>query len=456
MARGTANLEERVFRAAGADPVSRHLDRRSGALGLAMGDGPVPGNGGARTPSEPRHAAAVRPGSSTAAVHGSWTPPRPWPRGTSTPVFLSSTFELDDAAYEDIVETGGDHTWWYSRLGNPTVDAVAARIGTLEGAEAALAFASGMAAITTTILAATAPGGRVVAARELYGDVFTLLSETVATAGRTVSFVRLDDFDSWRRELAGADAMYIETLSNPMLRVADLPRLAGLASEAGAVAIADSTFTSPVNLRPLEHGFDLVVHSATKYLGGHSDLMAGAVVGAEARVAPIRKLAASLGGSLDPAAAARLDRSLKTLVVRVQRQNENALRIARWLEGHPEVEAVSYPLLDSHPDHALAQRLLSGGSGVIAVRVAGGDQRAANVMDSLELCVQATSLGGVETLISAPHNTSHLGLNREQREAIGIFPGTLRLSVGIEDVADLIADIGGALERTTVASGAYR
>ncbi len=228
-----------------------------------------------------------RPGSSTAAIHGGRLPDRPWPQGMSTPVFQSTTYELDAAAYEDIARTGGTETWWYTRLGNPTVDAVAARVAALEGAEAAQAFASGMAAITATVMTAVPPGGRIVAARELYGEAFTLLANVVPASGRSVSFVAMTDLDGWRRELAGADAAYVETLSNPMLRLADLPAIARLAHEAGATAIVDSTFATPVNVRPLEHGFDLVLHSATKYLGGHSDLMAGVVTGSRERIADI-------------------------------------------------------------------------------------------------------------------------------------------------------------------------
>src|SRR5579864_69952 len=390
----------------------------------------------------------LRPGSSTAAIHGGSASARPWPRGTSTPIFQSSTFELDAAAYADIAATGGEGTWWYTRLGNPTLDAVAARLAALEGAEGAALFASGMAAITTAILALVPAGGTIVAARDLYGDAFDLLRTTVTDAGRAVRFVALDDLEAWQRELVGADALYVETLSNPMLRVADLPRLASLAHDSGAVAIVDATFTTPINVRPVEHGFDLVVHSATKYLGGHSDLVAGVLAGRRAQVASARALGARLGGCLDPSAAARLERSLKTLAVRVQRHNENALTIARWLERHPEVDAVRYPLLPSHPDHDLAQQLLAGGSGVVTARVRGGDARAAALMDALTLARQATSLGGVETLVSAPHNTSHLGLSPQEREAIGILPGTIRLSVGIEDVEDLIADLSQAFERT--------
>jgi cystathionine beta-lyase/cystathionine gamma-synthase len=374
----------------------------------------------------------------------------------TTPVFQSSTYELDGAAYEDIARTGGTETWWYSRLGNPTVDAVAAKVAALEGAGAAQAFASGMAAITATVMTTTPPGGRIVAARELYGEAFTLLDQVLPASGRSVTFVAMSDIAAWRRELPGADVAYVETLSNPMLRVADLPTIAGLARDAGATAIVDSTFASPVNVRPLEHGFDLVVHSATKYLGGHSDLMAGVVAGSRPLIARITAMAKTFGGCLDPLAAATLDRSLKTLVLRMERHNDNALAIARWLRAHDQIEAVSYPLLDDHPDAAMARTLLAGGSGIVTFQARGGDARAGALMDNLTLIAQATSLGGVESLISAPYNTSHRQLSADQRSAIGILPGTLRLSVGVEDVADLIDDLDRALTASAPAVSADR
>ena len=366
----------------------------------------------------------------------------------ATPVFQSSTYELDADTYADIARTGGAESWWYSRLSNPTVDAVAAKVAVLEGAEAGQAFASGMAAITSTVFAAVPPGGRVVAPRELYGETFTLFSQFLPGTGRTVTFVDIEDLEGWRRELPGANAAYVETLSNPMLRIADLPAIAGFAHDAGATAIVDSTFATPVNVRPIEHGFDLVVHSATKYLNGHSDLMAGVVVGSRPLIAQIAALAKTFGGCLQPTAAATLDRSLKTLVVRIHRHNENGLAIACWLDGHPEVEASIYPMLDSHPDHELAGRLLAGGGGVVSFIVGGGDERAGAVMNELRLITQATSLGGVESLVSAPYNTSHRQLTVDERSALGIRPGTLRLSVGIEDAADLIDDLDQALART--------
>lgn len=394
-------------------------------------------------------------GLSTVAVGGGEPPPGGWPTGMTPPVFGSVTYELDGDAYADIERTGGADTWWYSRLRNPTVEATAAKVAALEGAERALLFSSGMAAIATTLLALLPPGGRVVAARDLYGDVYTLLSNELPRHGRSAQFVAIDDRDGWRRELRrGADLLYVETLSNPMLRLADLPGLAAMAHEAKALALADATFTPPSLLRPLEHGFDLVLHSATKFLNGHSDVVAGAVAGPKATLEAVAAEAAILGGCLDPYAASMLDRGLKTLVIRTERQTASARSLADWLSRHPQIEHVAHPLLETHPDHALAQALLPGGSAVVSFRVAGGDARALALLNALRLIHQATSLGGVETLASAPHNTSHLGLSAAELAAAGILPGTIRMSVGLEDVGDLIADVDAALKETSAVTAA--
>jgi cystathionine beta-lyase/cystathionine gamma-synthase len=366
------------------------------------------------------------------------------------PIFGSVTYELDGEAYADIARTGGASTWWYTRLRNPTVEAAAAKVAALDGAERALLFSSGMAAIATTLLALLPPGGRVVAARDLYGDVFTLLCNELRRHGRSADFVAIDDREGWRRELErGADLVYVETLSNPMLRVADLPALAATAHEFNALALADATFTPPSLLRPLDLGFDLVLHSATKFLNGHSDVTAGTVSGASATLEAIAAEAAILGGCLDPYAASMLDRGLKTLVIRTEHQSASAHALADWLSHHSEIEHVAYPLLDTHPDRELAEEMLPAGGAVVSFRVAGGDERALAVLDAVEVIHQATSLGGVETLASAPHNTSHLGLSASERAAAGILPGTIRLSVGLEDVDDLIADLESALVQTS-------
>jgi cystathionine beta-lyase/cystathionine gamma-synthase len=382
----------------------------------------------------------------TIAVQTAQAPPGGWPTGMTTPVFQSVTYELGADEYADIEATGGANTWWYTRLGNPTIAAVAAKIAALEVAETALLFSSGMAAIATTLLALVPAGGRVIAARDLYGDVYTLLARELPRHGRSAAFVPIDDLDGWRSELArGADVLYVETMSNPMLRVADLRALASLAHDAGALAVADATFTPPSLLRTLEQGFDVVAHSATKFLNGHSDLVAGTVAGSAAVLDPVRRQAEILGGCLDPAAAAMLDRGLRTLVVRTERQCRSALALARWLRERPEVEHVAHPHLDDHPDSSLARTLLPGGAAIVSFRVRGGNGRALALLDALRVIRQATSLGGVETLASAPHNTSHLRLTDAERAAAGILPGTIRMSVGLEDLDDLRADLEAAL-----------
>lgn len=385
----------------------------------------------------------------TLLVSGGGPAPAPWPNGMSAPIFHSVTYDLHAEAYADIEATGGEQTWWYTRLRNPTIEAVADKLATLEGADGAVVFSSGMAAISTTLLALLPPGGRVVAARELYGDAYTLLGSELARHGRHAAFVPIADLDGWDRELSGgADLVYVETLSNPMLRVADLPALARLAHEAGALAVADATFTPPTELRPLEHGFDAVVHSATKYLNGHSDLVAGAMAGRAEPVAAVRAQTSILGGCIDPHGAWLLDRGLKTLALRVERQRANAAALATALAADPEIEAVAHPSLPDHPDHALARTLLPRGCPLLSFRVRGGDRRAVALLGALKVVRQATSLGGVETLASAPHNTSHLGLSADERRAAGILPGTVRLSVGIEHVEDLIGDLRAALQGT--------
>ena len=394
--------------------------------------------------TEPR-----RPKPDTVLVSGGGPPAGGWPAGVSTPVFASVTYDLDDGAYADIEATGGRDTWWYTRLRNPSVEAVADKLALLEGADGAVLFSSGLAAVATTLLALAPPGARIVASRDLYGDVFTLLSQELTRQGREVAFVAIDDHLGWARELErGAALMYIETLSNPVLRLADLPALGELAHAHGAVAVADATFTPPTALRVLDHGFDVVVHSATKYLNGHSDLTAGVMAGRSAELAVVRPQADVLGGCLNPFGAWLLERGLKTLAVRMERQCATSLTIARALAEHDQVAAVIHPLLEDHPDHELARSLLPDGSALLSLRVKGGDDRALRVLDRLSIIRQATSLGGVESLASAPFNTSHLGLTAEQRLQIGIGPGTIRLSVGLEDPGDLIDDLDRALRAT--------
>jgi cystathionine gamma-lyase len=390
-----------------------------------------------------------RPRLSTLAVHAGIDGAPVAPPGMTTPIFQSSTFELSGSAYDDIESTGGANVVWYTRLGNPTLDAAAAAVAALEGADGALLFSSGMAAIAATLEALVPAGGRIVAASALYGDTYAVLDDLASERGCQVEFVALDDLDAWTRALAeGGDVAYAESLSNPMLRVADLPAIGSLAHAAGARLVVDSTFATPINLRPIEHGADVVLHSATKYLNGHSDLIAGAVAGRTSLLEEIRRRAVRIGGCLDPHAAFLLARGLRTLALRMERHNAGGLAVAQRLERHAEIEAVHHPLLPSHPDHALADRLLDGGSGIVTIRVSGGDQRALRLLDELRLIRQATSLGGLESIASAPFNTSHVALSASARERMGILPGTIRLSIGLEDAEDLIADLERALEST--------
>ena len=389
------------------------------------------------------------PGPSTLAVHGPRAPQRPVPATVVGPVHRGTTYPLDAAGLDDVEATGGEGTWYYGRLRNPTNARVAAAIAALERAPAGEVFASGMAAIGTMLTALVPPGGRLVAAAELYGDTRALLEGEWAAAGRRVTYVDVADLDGMTRALRdGADALLVEALSNPMLRVADLPRLAELAHAGGATAIVDATFASPVNVRPYELGFDVVLHSATKYLNGHTDLIAGAVAGHEHLVARVRALAAQRGATLDPGGAYLLERGLKTLVVRMERHNANGLAVATWARGHADVAAVAYPLLDDHPDRELARRVLSGGSGMVTITVAGDPGRGRRLLGELRLIAHAASLGGVESLACLPSATSHATLSEAERRHQGIAANTVRLSLGIEDAGDLVADLESALARS--------
>jgi cystathionine beta-lyase/cystathionine gamma-synthase len=367
------------------------------------------------------------------------------------PIYQTTIFHLDDVSYDDVVETGGLNEDWYTRFHNPTVAAAAEEVARLEGADAALMTSSGMAAIATTLITLCGSGDRIVAARELYGDTFDLLTRDLPRLGITVEFVEGASVEEWERALGqGAAVAYGETLSNPQLRLLDVPAVAQAARRHGARLVVDNTFASPHVLRPLEHGAHLVVHSASKFLNGHSDVIAGCVAGDEETVREVQRRVITFGGSLDPHAAFLVLRGLRTFDVRLARQQETALRIAGFLSARPEVTRVIYPGLDSYPHREVAGRLLmpGRGGGMVSFVVRGGDRAAGTVMRNFEVPIEATSLGGVETLASTPHNSSHFSLTVEEREAAGIPAGMIRLSVGLEPDEVLIADLGRALERT--------
>ncbi len=359
----------------------------------------------------------------------------------STPIFQSSTFEY--AGESDY------HSLKYIRLNNtPNHQVLHAKLAALEGGEAALVTGSGMGAISAVLIAVLAPGGHLLAQECLYGGTHDLLREDLAQLGIEVDFIDSDEPESWRKHLrANTRAIYVESISNPLVQVGDVAAAAEFARRHNLVSIIDNTFASPVNFRPLEIGFDLSLHSATKYLNGHTDIVAGAAIGTRELIGAITRKLNHLGAPLDPHACFLLDRGLKTLAVRVRYQNESALRIARFLEQHRKVARVNYPGLESHPNHLRACELFDGFGGVLSFELEGGVDAAEGFIAAATIPICAPSLGGVETLITRPATTSHSGMAREERLRAGIRDGLIRLSVGLESSEDLIEDFDGALEK---------
>jgi cystathionine beta-lyase/cystathionine gamma-synthase len=372
-------------------------------------------------------------------------------RAVVPPLTRSSTFLLDDEVYGRILAGHWNEDYMYTRYRNPTLDVAARRLASLEGAERSLLFASGLAALHAAVLGTVPAGGRIVAARQLYGGTWDLLREGFGNLGFEVLFADATDPDSFTRALADADAQsadlfVCESASNPILALADIPAIAELAHGAGAKLLVDATFPTPLGQRPLEWGADLVMHSASKYLGGHSDLIGGAISGSVADTDPVWKWLRRAGACMDPTGAWLLDRGMKTLSVRMEAHSQRASALAEFLLGHPKVTAVHYPGLATHPDHALAARLLDAPGGMLSFEVAGGDEAALALIRRLRIPLEATSLGGVESLVSLPFNTSHAHMSEAERLEVGIRPGLVRVSVGIEDADDLITDFRSALE----------
>ncbi len=355
------------------------------------------------------------------------------------PIFQSATYEYSGG--------GSYHDIRYLRINNtPSQTALHAKLAALEGGEAALVMASGMAAISTTLLTVLSPGDHLLAQSGLYGGTHDLVGAEFPRLGIQRDFIDADRPESWNALLRpNTRAIYVEAMTNPLLEVADLEAVVQFARTHRLTSIIDNTFATPVNFRPLAAGFDLCLHSATKYLNGHADIVAGAVIGTAAAIEQIRHRANHLGGSLDPHAAFLLKRGLKTLALRVRYQNESTQRIAQFLEKHPAVRRVNYPGLESHPRHARARRLFAGYGGVLSFELEGGERRAEEFAQRVHLPAVAPSLGGVQTLLTRPAATSHAGLAREERLRLGIHDGLLRLSVGIESTDDLLEDLRGAL-----------
>ncbi len=336
----------------------------------------------------------------------------------------------------------------YSRYGNtPNVELVERRLAMLDGGEAAVALSSGMGATACAMLALLRPGDHLLASSWIYGGTHKLFTEELAGMGIDITLIDPLSPRTWRRALKQTTrAIFVESPVNPTCRVLDLGALANLAESEGVALVVDSTFASPVNFRPLEHGADVVIHSTTKYLNGHHDILGGAVIGTAPFIDEVRRKMIVWGQSPDPFAVWLLERGLKTLDVRVRRQNENALTLAQWAETRAEFSAVHYPGLTSHPDHAIAEKCLDGYGGMMAVELAGAGPAAERLLQNLQLVTHAPSLGGVDTLVSEPRYTSHAHLTPEDRALIGIPDGFLRFSIGIEDVGDIIADFEQALQ----------
>ena len=355
-----------------------------------------------------------------------------------TPLYQSVNFEQ---------EVGSAEGLRYPRYGNsPNAELVQARLAALEGAEASVLLGSGMGATACALMALLRPGDHLIASAWVYGGTAALLTEEFAVLGIDVSLIDPTETRSWRKKMRKTTrAIFLETPVNPTCRVLDLRPVSYATKEAGIALVVDSTFASPVNLRPLEHGADVVIHSATKFLNGHHDVIGGAVCGTAPYIEEVRRKMMVWGQAPDPFAAWLLERGLKTLDVRVRRQNENAMAIAEWASERKEVRRVHYPGLESHPDHETARTMLDGFGGMLAIELTGGARAADRFLRRLRIFRHAPSLGGVDSLVSEPRYTSHAHLTASQREAAGIPDGFLRLSVGIESADDLIADLEQAL-----------
>jgi len=362
----------------------------------------------------------------------------------TTPIYQTSTFEVTD----NDQQLRATHTdMFYTRYGNPTHTAAETAIAKLEGADAALLFSSGMAAITTAILSLVKSGDHIVAQRDIYGGVTKFLSQWLPKLGVDTTFVDTTDYDQHARAIRpNTKLIHLESPTNPTLRVVDLKKVAALAKEHNLITIIDGTFGTPINQRPVELGIDLVMHSGTKYFGGHSDLICGVVAGRRDLIDKIHETRTTLGCCMDPHAAFLLLRGIKTLAVRVHRQNENALRIAKFLAGHENVRRVHYPFLEGHPQRALAMQQMSGGGGVLSFEVEGTGDDARHVTEALRLFTLAPSLGGVDSLVTIPVLTSHAMISTEERRKMGVTEQMIRLSVGIENADDLIADLEQGLK----------
>lgn len=364
----------------------------------------------------------------------------------TTPIYQTSNYRFADSQQLTEMREGRRAGYIYARYTNPTVEATEKKLAALENGERALLFASGMAATATTCLTFLSAGDRILAAKSLYGGTQVFIENVLRRFGVRVDFLALKDFANLPEHLAEpAKLLWFETPVNPTLQVLEIAPLVAACREKGVLTVIDNTFATPINQKPLNLGVDLVMHSASKYIGGHSDLIGGAVVGSAENLQKIYELRKLLGGVADPHLAFLIGRGLKTLAVRVERHNENALKIAEFLQNHRRVSRVFYPGLPASPGHETARKQMAGFGGMICFEVEGGLDAAKKIIDSFRIIVNAASLGGVESMASIPSLTSHFHQSPEQRQAAGISDGMIRLSVGLESPDELIADLQQAL-----------
>lgn len=386
-------------------------------------------------------------GAATASVHGGELRQQE-ANAITTPIYQTSTFWFKNSREVMDYQEGKTTREEYGRYGNPTWRAVERKLTELEGGEETVLFASGMCAATTTFLAMLPQGSHLVVTSDCYRRTRQFIEEYLGRMGVTVSVIEPGNIDEFERALTDDTAIFFtESPTNPYLRVTDVPRFCEIAHARGVKVIIDSTFATPVNHRPLDDGADLVLHSATKYLGGHNDLLAGTISGSAELIDPIRKALGVLGGIIDSHGAWLLLRGLKTLELRMQRHNDNGQALARFLESHPKVRKVWYPGLESHPDHTTAKNLMVGYGGVVTFEIETDLEGAIRFIDSTKIPYQAPSLGGVESLIELPVTMSYWDYAPELRQSWGITDSLVRLACGVEATGDLVADIEQALAK---------
>lgn len=378
-------------------------------------------------------------GLSTTAIHGG--APQPTPGAPVTAPLVQSV--------NYVQETGTSEGLLYTRYGNtPNAERVQSRLAMLEGSEAALVLSSGMGATACAMLALLRSGDHLITSSWIYGGTRKLFTEDLPGMGIDVTFVNPLEPRAWRKNLRKTTrVIFLESPVNPTCRVLELNSLQSLAHSEGIALVVDSTFASPVNFRPIEHGVDVVIHSATKYLNGHHDILAGVVCGNEPFIDEVRRKMMVWGQAPDPFACWLLERGLKTIDVRVKRQNENAMRIAEWCSRRAEIAKVHYPGLKNHPDHEIAKTILDGFGGMMAIELKGGGPAVIRFVSALKVFAYAASLGGVDSLVIEPRYSSHEHMSPDERARIGIPDGFLRMSIGIENAEDLIADIEQALQQ---------